>query len=217
MTDESDEQDMGIDMSFQAVDFCLVVVAEIAHSPCALPKGDVKGKHLAEGRCSVRSGDDDIMIIVALREDLIVRLSIVGTEHDTQEGNAELIANSDGHLANMKPIGGSTGRQDIQGNPCLERIVSIAGVIDETKVGIRYGTRLELKPSSEKLPVVMVSILECIETGDFPTFPCSVVGIGHIATVHNLLGEMATLFFSRGMGYIPYLLSSIFLWREIGI
>jgi len=85
------------------------------------------------------------------------------------------------------------------------------------KVGIRYGTCLELKLASKKLPVVMVAIFECIETGDFPAFPRSVVGIGHIATMHDLLREMATLFFSRGMGYIPYLLSRIFLWRKIGI
>ena len=82
---------MGIDVLLQVIHLGLLVVAQIAHSEVPLlARMPIDGKQLAYGGGRDEGGRYDIVIVVASCEDLVVRLSVIGTEHDTYQWHRHL-------------------------------------------------------------------------------------------------------------------------------
>ena len=82
-------------MLFEVVDLQLLVVTQIAHGKGGgLPQMPSHRKLLTERRGRDERGGHDVMVVVAQGENLVVRLSVVGTEHQTAERQVQLIAES---------------------------------------------------------------------------------------------------------------------------
>ena len=83
-------------MLFQVVHLGLLVVAQIANAQHGLwftaRKRYVECEHVAQRGRRTDGRRHDVMIVVATREDFVVRLSVVGREHQACQGNAEFIA-----------------------------------------------------------------------------------------------------------------------------
>ena len=86
---------MGVMMLFEVVDFGLLVVAQIANAELRRDvsprEGNVERERMAQGGCCTDSGRHDIMVVVAPRENLIVGLSIVGGEHQADQGGGQFV------------------------------------------------------------------------------------------------------------------------------
>ena len=77
---------MGIDMRFQVIDLGLLVMTEIADAEGPCTSGiPVDGELLPQVGCRDEGGRYDIVVVVALAEDLVIGLSVVRTEHDADE------------------------------------------------------------------------------------------------------------------------------------
>ena len=72
------------------------------------------------------------MIIIPTREDLIVRLSVIRTEHQSHEGEVQLVAQGKMLLPDVETVGGDGGRHEVQGDPGLGGIIGIAHIVEKS-------------------------------------------------------------------------------------
>ena len=76
-----------VDVRLQVVDAGLLVVAEIAYAEGeAAAHLTVEGQLLTEGGGRDEGGGHQVVVVVAAREDFVVGLPVVRTEHQTDEG-----------------------------------------------------------------------------------------------------------------------------------
>ena len=84
---------MGIDVLLEVIDFGLLVVAQVADADVPLSAClPLEGEHLSQVGSTDSSCGYDVMVVVAKREDLVVGLSVVGAEHQSQQLYVRLIA-----------------------------------------------------------------------------------------------------------------------------
>ena len=80
-------------MLLQVIDLQLLIVAQIAQGQSRLPV-ELPGYRqlLAKRRRRYEGGGHHVVVIVAQREYLVVRLSVVGAEHDARQRQVQFIA-----------------------------------------------------------------------------------------------------------------------------
>ena len=81
-------------MLLEVVDVCLLYGSEISDAPRGACQTEVNGEHLSERWRGTDGGGHDVMVIIALREYLVVSLSVVGREHQSCERSRRLIADN---------------------------------------------------------------------------------------------------------------------------
>ena len=74
---------MRIGVVFQFVHLCLLVIAQITDAEGESLYRDIECQLLPQRGCADGCGRHDVMVVVAAREDLIIALSVVRTEHQS--------------------------------------------------------------------------------------------------------------------------------------
>ena len=95
-------------MIFQVVDLGLPEVTQIAKAQGGAAEREVECKHLAERRRAAYGCRNDVVVVVAAAENLVVRLAVVGAEHHADERNAQLIAQRIVALPQSETVFGNT-------------------------------------------------------------------------------------------------------------
>ena len=86
---------MLVDVRLQVIDFRLLVVAEIAQSQGQQAAGLVVERQLlAQVRGRDEGGGHDVVVVVATREYLVVRLPVVRAEHNAYQRKVQLVIDS---------------------------------------------------------------------------------------------------------------------------
>ena len=83
---------MGVDVLLEVIDVGLLVVAQVADAEC--PSGaelPVECEHLTEVGGTHEGGGHDIPVVVTSCKDLVVRLPVIRTEHNSQQGEVQLV------------------------------------------------------------------------------------------------------------------------------
>ena len=83
------------------------------------------------------------MVVVATIEYLVIRLSVVGREADSRQGQCQLVASDKGFVEQLEAIAGNTRRHKVQMGASLGRIVAVGGVVDESQRGIHQSASLQ--------------------------------------------------------------------------
>lgn len=97
---------MGIDVLFQAVYLRLLIVTKITYAQRhATADIDVNHELLSKIRSTDECRGDYIVVVVAAREHLVVRLSVRRTERKSDERKLHFIADGKMVLPQIKPIG----------------------------------------------------------------------------------------------------------------
>ena len=80
-------------MRLEVVYLGLLVMTQIADTECPCSSGiPVDGQLLAEVGGTDKGGGYHIMVVVALTKNLVVGLSVVGTEHDAYEWQVQFVS-----------------------------------------------------------------------------------------------------------------------------
>ena len=79
-------------MVFQLVNLRLLVVAQIAYAESESLQCHIECELLPQRGRTERCSGNDIMVVVTTRKNLIVALSVVRTEHQSQQRSRQLIA-----------------------------------------------------------------------------------------------------------------------------
>ena len=69
---------MRVDMRFKVVDSRLLYVAQITQAHSGMEHGKINREHLPKRRSRGYGGGYDVVVVVALRENLVIRLAIIG-------------------------------------------------------------------------------------------------------------------------------------------
>ena len=65
-------------MLAQTVDFCLLVIAQIADADGRMAKRKVECQQLTEGGSRDRCRDNEVVVVVSTGDDLVIALSVIG-------------------------------------------------------------------------------------------------------------------------------------------
>ena len=134
------------------VDAGLLVVAQIAGAQGGAPQVVIDGEHLPHRRRVAYPGGYDVVVVVALGEYLVVGLAVIGREHDAGDWQPHLVS----HCQRMAPVqgvgGGGCGRK-VEIGSGLCGIVGVAGVVDETYVGVDVSTHIKSQGASLEMEI----------------------------------------------------------------
>ena len=181
----------------------LLVVAHISYAPCGVGKTQVECKHLAEGWSGAEGCGHTVVIVVATVEYLVIRLSIVGREHQSEEWGRSLV------MQDKWKVGTCSGMHRyascmtctsngivktyswfyVKRKACIGRIVTIACVVYKSDVCRCCSTSKHTQRTTPKTdsPFVQQRIAECIIACHLAAIARTVVGISNVALVLKLV------------------------------
>ncbi len=196
--DEANHDIVGNDVLLQRVDLRLLIVAQIAQREGeGATEVAAQRELLAERGRADEGGGHDIAVVVALAENLVVGLPVVGTEHQPHERQLELVAEHPLPAEEREAPRGNARRHDVECETSLCRVVGIAAPVVEhaqTERGRRAG--LQVQSAIEQLPGEVapeIEVVSGLEEG------AVVVAIG--------VGGEAELVLNDGGPARPYLLA----------
>ena len=131
-------------MILEIIDLGLLVVAQIGQAQC--PAGaevPVDGCHLAECGGRDECGGHDVVVVVALGKYLVVRLSVVGAEHYSDQRQHQPVADREWLTGYRKVVSGLGAGHDVDGCAGLGGIVAASHVVHKSQVGICGGAQLQ--------------------------------------------------------------------------
>ena len=155
-------------MVFQLVHLRLLVVAQIAYAESESLHRHIECELLPQRGRTERCGGNDIMVVVTAREDLIVALSVVRTEHQTQQRSRQLITKERLLAEQRETPDRQYIRTDLQVGTGLCRVVGITGVIQEANAPFRLSACL-YPPAVVQLPTMSDGISGRDESTEFVT------------------------------------------------
>ena len=112
-------------MLAQLVNLCLLIVAKIANAECRMTNCEIKSKQLAERWGRNRRCDNKVMIIVVTSENLVITLSVIGRECQSEKRYLHFISQLERKISKTETVGSDSIRSDIHLSVSLCRIVRI--------------------------------------------------------------------------------------------
>ena len=150
-------------MLFQVVHMLLLVVAQIAYAHGELGAERIEQRHLlTEVGCRDESRGHDVVVVVTQREQLVVRLSVVGAEHHAYEWQVNLITQHCRVTEESEGIGGLCRRHYLKPKACLHGIITVAGVIYHADADVTQCSCMDLEGLSGGGKAVVGTIVELI-------------------------------------------------------
>ncbi len=154
---------MVIKVLLQVVHVLLLVVTEVADAHGKLrTDGIEQGQLLAEVGCRNEGRGHDVMVVVAQGEQLVIRLSIIGTEDDTDQWQVGLIAQHCRVAEEPEGIGSLCRRHDLKPQTPLNGIISVAGVVYHAGTDVRQCSSMDLEGVARGGKTVIVPEVELI-------------------------------------------------------
>ena len=136
---------MGIDVLLEVIDCGLLVVTQIADLEIPLfARAPLQGEHLTEGGGADEGRWHDIMVVFPPSEYLVIRLSVVRTEHDADEWDIQFVAHAELLAEEWKVVCGNARRHQFQTGMHLCGIIGIDQGVDEAEIGICQSASLQM-------------------------------------------------------------------------
>ena len=146
----TDHDTIGVHMLLEVVDGGLLEVAEVADAECPFGGGlPFEVDLLTEVGRRDEGGWYDVMVVVATIEDLVVRLSVIWTEHHAHQGEVGLVADKTRFLEEREGIADDGGWHHVQTGPCLGRVIRGGGVVEISQTEVRSTSTLQHQSAIE--------------------------------------------------------------------
>ena len=141
------------------------------------------------------------MIVVALTEYLVVRLSVVGAEHHTHQRQVQFVSGTEALTADAEVVSGCGRWHDVECCPDLTWVVARCKIVDATETYVGCTAHLHAQ-MADGLQIVVsgpIQIIGGLKIGGVST---AILGFGEIYFVLDGSGPSAQ---RVGGGIIPYI------------
>ena len=92
---------MTVNMRFQSVELSLLEIADIADAQGGLLDLKIHGKQATQRWLTDGCSDFYHSVVIAQREDLVVRLSVMRREHEARQRDIELVAHQEWEMLDV--------------------------------------------------------------------------------------------------------------------
>jgi len=141
--DDTNQKTVLVSVLLQVIDVGLVEIAQITNAQNRRSNRKIQRQHVPQRRCIERLRQHNVMVVVSLIKNFVVRLSVVWTEHQTDERNIDFVAQSDGMISYVEAIGCCCSRRQSQSRIRLRYIIRITRVIQETDSAVNQSASLK--------------------------------------------------------------------------
>ena len=173
------------------------------------------------------------MVVVATVEYLVIRLSVVGREHQSEQRcrgfvvqHHGIVGTSAGAEGNATLAAGASygiveayGRLYVQRQARIGRVVAVAGIVYHTDVGgcRSTGNELQRMATQAYVPLAQERIAKRIASRHLTAIARTVVGVGNVALVLKLVDPRGGVLLATSVREEAYVNATILLGREIGV
>ena len=99
-------------MLAQLVNLCLLIIAKIANTEGCMTNREIKSKQLAERWSRYWRCDNKVMIIVVTSENLVIALSVIGRECQSEKRYLHFISQLERKISKTETVGSDSIRSD---------------------------------------------------------------------------------------------------------
>ena len=188
--DETYHEHVRIGVRAQPVDPRLLGIPYIGHAHTGLPDGKVHRQHLAQGGLVVQRREPHYAGGIAQRENLVVRLPVVGREHHPHERQVQLVAQRDGAVLDAQVPDGHARGVQVDVGACRCRVVAVAQVPHEAPVQVGHAPRQQAEVVCQP-EVVVQAVVPVGQGGKGIVVVHVVVRVAQVALEETLQREVA--------------------------